>query len=802
MNEEDLFKTEAKHGVVKGRQSSKGFSSQARRLPPKTNRLKQNEKTKSIPKSQQKDANDAKLTKPQTTRKGQASEDAGYVTKDQLSRILLSLTSADVQALHSHDLPAGHGQHSQRTVESTEQQTAVYQPSLRENQERTESKTKHMLEGTVANQDQVNVSKKNFQWKKELDEQIAAKEAERAKRYLSLNKNELEEYDPWGRPGGGAPIRTQSGNVVADYKKMHQDLSSTSDTNMPSVSAFDLRSKHLMTTTTESLNTHDVITTTTPLAMRSSFAVGAPGVVKYETYQSKIDEKKKWLQELEQQIKEKNERQAQEKLQQLQKEAKEESWSRTPVISNESPSGPTLASNVVATKHESSATVTSSVTATKRESPLNAAASDVLENSFRAGNVHARGHGLQSLGDMNQDELDRKRLKTLEHQRAIKEQYRGELKLREEKEEEARHRAEALQLSILQAHESAQQEKAAKRIKHLELGGHDVSGLISPGLGLVQQHIDTNTSPHNKEVDVSTAGYNQTSPRGTQHSQVTTETEHGTAMRHQKDASFESELKELSLKMSLESEWTTSSPVYSVRNNSQAKSHLKSSLSPVSGAGHIKTRSQSERSQRKKQTSKQRNKRQSSLDSRHPSEETAPVPPPLEDAFMIPYTRTSSATLSAVPGTPLSLQSDNVGSRKDPASVNRSKPTLKKPQSVVIPPQAHRTTVSSLSQKTQLGRQAVRKDNVAEKTSDTPRGRQRLAKQEPKKGDLSRTTAIRKDKRGKEITQEQRAGQVYAMQSSPTERLPTARQEMILQQLAALRQGLMMKERELHHGVL
>ena len=34
----------------------------------------------------------------------------------------------------------------------------------------------------------------------------------------------------------------------------------------------------------------------------------------------------------------------------------------------------------------------------------------------RAGNFHARGHGLQSLGDMNQDELERKRLKTLEHQ--------------------------------------------------------------------------------------------------------------------------------------------------------------------------------------------------------------------------------------------------------------------------------------------------------------------------------------------------------------------------------------------------
>ena len=36
--------------------------------------------------------------------------------------------------------------------------------------------------------------------------------------------------------------------------------------------------------------------------------------------------------------------------------------------------------------------------------------------SYRAGNVHVRGHGLHSLGGVNQDEFERKRLKTLEHQ--------------------------------------------------------------------------------------------------------------------------------------------------------------------------------------------------------------------------------------------------------------------------------------------------------------------------------------------------------------------------------------------------
>lgn len=286
----------------------------------------------------------------------------------------------------------------------------------------------------------------------------------------------------------------------------------------------------------------------------------------------------------------------------------------------------------------------------------------------------------------------------------------------------------------------------------------------------MQQHIVTDYSPGNKEADLSSAGYSQSSPRVTQHKEAPAKADD----RHEQNASFESELKEISSKMSLESEWITSSPVSSVRNNSQAKSHLKSFPSPGNDAGHIKTRSKSERSQRKKQTFKQRSKRQSSLetvkyarDSRHPSEDPgnmSAVPPPIEDAFMIPYTRTSSATFSAVPGTPSPQQGDNVGSRKDLNTVNRSKPALNKPQSVVIT-QGYRTTASSLSQKT-LGRQPVRRDNMVEKTSESPRGRQRMAKQDPKKGDLSRTAEIRKDKHDKANTQEN--PDVYPVQVSLT----------------------------------
>ena len=83
------------------------------------------------------------------------------------------------------------------------------------------------------------------------------------------------------------------------------------------------------------------------------------------------------------------------------------------------------------------------------------------------------------------------------------------------------------------------------------------------------------------------------------------------ASTEQENTSFESELKQLSLNASLESEWISSSPVPSVRNNPQAKIQTKkNSPSRAKGAAHVTTRSRSERGQRNKEALKPRNKRQ------------------------------------------------------------------------------------------------------------------------------------------------------------------------------------------------
>lgn len=815
LNEDSLFKTGPKERVAKGRQSSKGFSgrtSQVRTLPPKTNHFREDGKAKSSSKPQKNNDGTGKLTKSQSIRKDEPPTDASYLTKDQLSRILSSLKSADTEHEPVADLENTYTVTG--SMESAAEQIAVHQPSMRDNKTRrrvqkSESKTEDDISD---NQEQVITLSKNLQWKKELDEQIALKQELKAKRKLLDKDNEFEEYNPWGRPGGGAPVRTQSGNIVADYKKMHQDLTSKDEDSVMSAPEFDSGSK--TKTTAHSYNTHDLNTTTTPVAMRSSFAIGAPGVVKYEEYQCKIDEKKKWLQDLEQQIKEKKERQAQEKQQQLQKEAREEKWKQTAVFSNESP--PAATTFVVNN--------TTAATTQQSQIHIEAASPSPLDSSFRAGNHHARGQGLQSLVEVNQDEMERKRLKTLEHQRAVKEQveekrrlkqqekerrlkdetekertlmmererlkkqYEEELRQREEKENEAKRRAEALELSILQAYETAQQEKAAKRIQQLEMRGHDVSGLKTPGLVLRQRHSSTDTS----HLDTASVSPRPEHIRSIpQHKELLAKTNDMLiASTEQENTSFESELKQLSLNASLESEWISSSPVPSVRNNPQAKIQTKkNSPSRAKGAARVTTRSRSERGQRNKEAVKPRNKRQGSVKNITGGHEdgaaAAQLARPLEDAFMIPYTRTASATFHPVPNTPSSAQADNVSSRQDQNPMNRNKQTHKKAQSVVT----SRTTTTQAVQ----GRQTVKSEKTGKQFSVTPRSRHEIVQHS--------TEAGKRDVKGHQTKIQNENAGIYPIQASP-DRVPTARQEMILQQLAVLRQGLILKERELHHSAI
>lgn len=238
--------------------------------------------------------------------------------------------------------------------------------------------------------------------------------------------------------------------------------------------------------------------------------------------------------------------------------------------------------------------------------------------------------------------------------------------------------------------------------------------------------IHTDSSSH-------TTQYPQSSPRVGKGSELLMASEdrsiHST---QQKNESFEAELKEISLNTSLESQWTPSSPVSNPRNDSQAKSALsESSPSPRKDkAQKYKTaRSQLERSQRKKQPPKQLKNKRPSLENVTQGEDiNPPPPPPREDAFLLPYRRTSSATFPAATADTPSSHQDTFG--------NTSELTIKKTQSDQTT--EYRQVKESTKKATNM-----RKDNATGKVSEIPRVGQGLSS---KTSAVSRMAEKRKGK--------------------------------------------------------
>ena len=256
--------------------------------------------------------------------------------------------------------------------------------------------------------------------------------------------------------------------------------------------------------------------------------------------------------------------------------------------------------------------------------------------------------------------------------------------------------------------------------------------VFEAGLGSLHQDKAQSTEIHTDSSSHATQ-YAQSSPRVGKGSELSMESEDRSIYStQQKNESFEAELKEISLNTSLESQWTPSSPVSNPRNDSQAKSALsESSPSPRKDkAQKYKTgRSQSERSQRKKQPPKQMKNKRPSLENVTQGEDINPRPsPPREDAFLLPYRRTSSATFPAATADTPSSHQDTFG--------NTSKLTIKKTQSDQTA--EYRQVKESTKKATNM-----RKDNATRKVSEIPGAGQGLS---PKTSAVSRIAEKRKGK--------------------------------------------------------
>ncbi|KAK3102978.1 hypothetical protein FSP39_015470 [Pinctada imbricata] len=341
--------------------------------------------------------------------------------------------------------------------------------------------------------------KKKLQWERERAES-AAREAG---------------YHPWGKPGAGAPLRTRSGKVAADYKSRqdgsyspieeeeneeHRSKQEKKREEEPRRKSDQSRKrKHERAEHAQQDGSNVIMQSQShvPAAMRSSFVFGglAPSTDIQENI--KEEERKQWIKELDRQREEKRIAQ----MKELETNRGQPSTWADKFSKDHKPLGlpeqPRIQDkeDIVDTGRVSSAP----------GAVQNPDDDDDERSYIRGQNVF--------IDPVTRKELEEKRQRQMEHQKAIMEQVQErqrqkqqekERKMREDMEEENKLKAERerlqrqqeiemnkvkmkemkrqeevekLKATMDEAHEQALREKYNRKMQHLEQGGHDVSHL-------------------------------------------------------------------------------------------------------------------------------------------------------------------------------------------------------------------------------------------------------------------------------------------------------------------------------------
>ncbi|KAI8503469.1 post-embryonic retina morphogenesis in camera-type eye [Branchiostoma belcheri] len=385
------------------------------------------------------------------------------------------------------------GQEQPRTEPTAQQQQQQQQPDNNTHSTKQQSSYGGLL-STIGKEEEdkrTAAESRKAQLRRELEEQIADKKRrdQQARDRSAVERaRPVEDYVPWGRPGAGAPLRSQSGKVVAEYGDTRRSPGQSEPA--PTSQA------HLA-----------VSTVPPPHAMRSSFAIGgaAPGDDQYVTTDQ--DEKRRWLQELEKQREEARQRKQRER--QRDKEGGGmDAWTRHfdtyHPTAREPPTARADAPPPVPEPHPQPA-----------QSPTPGAQDAVVQEtdhhttprtSLERRNFLRTGAALKDPAQL--EELERRRLKDLEHKVARltrltdgptesdpgaggrttagetggtqtctsfdckmhKSEYRVLSELLNQK-------TKLLFESMQQAEQQALQEKRQQRMRHLERHGHDVTNL-------------------------------------------------------------------------------------------------------------------------------------------------------------------------------------------------------------------------------------------------------------------------------------------------------------------------------------
>ncbi|XP_078339343.1 uncharacterized protein LOC111106830 isoform X12 [Crassostrea virginica] len=380
------------------------------------------------------------------------------------------------------------------------------------------------------------------------------------KKKLQWEKERAESqvgYTPWGRPGAGAPLRTRSGKLAADYRARQEDYPDTIDEESEAVNQNS--SQNASETTKHKRerknrpqreevqrNEQPAVTGTSsrnvPAAMRSSFVLGqiAPDTERFEN--TKEQERQQWLKDLERQREEKREQQIKNYESTLRgadtwadKFSNDYKPARLPDQPPETLRREDVGAGVETTRISSA--------------PVNVGQSQQEDDEDK---TYIRGQNVY-MDPVTKKELEDKRQRQLEHQRAVMEQVQEKQRLKqlerdrkmaEDAEEERKLQAERdrlqkqyevdqnklkvrelkrqeeverLKAAMDEAHEKAMREKYSRRMQHLEQGGHDTTQLkahLAAVLGEDSTEREAPTNRHGYETLRNTQSIAKITPRG------------------------------------------------------------------------------------------------------------------------------------------------------------------------------------------------------------------------------------------------------------------------------------------------
>ncbi|WAR25367.1 CCD66-like protein [Mya arenaria] len=342
------------------------------------------------------------------------------------------------------------------------------------------------------------------------------------------------DYDPWGRPGAGAPLRTRSGHVAADYKGRQDMMHTSTIVEEGEASEQGTRQEERgsrprgRSPPTQKHRAHSP--PSQQLTQQGSSGAkddqGAPNNNHLES--AKERERKKWLAELEQQIEEK-------RLKDLsgKPRADEETWadklghSHRPTHFPDQPRDPGGGGAAVNASVDGAI---GSLLPLESHRDVHSA-----PDGNQDGQSHIRGQNVP-LDPTTKKELEDKRRRYLEHQDAVKAQVEEkerqrrqarEAKLREDMEEERKLQDERnllktqfemeqqkskqkeqqrqaqvnqLKAAMDEAQASALQEKYQRKMQHLEAGGHDTSKLREHLEGEITTRIEQLNTRRERDI--------------------------------------------------------------------------------------------------------------------------------------------------------------------------------------------------------------------------------------------------------------------------------------------------------------